>query len=168
MKKHFLFALLLVFSAATAQQFLRPNEEIVYTFQTKNGKTMLLAKDKKDGYLVYRFGKKDKIEMEFGGKDKQSWKQFRYSFYFRGGGKANSGLDLDNLWFVKDGFEYLVYFRYSAGDDENKASTDFGIRVTDLKTQKSVEIPGKENTDKGSLQQFRTNNLVEIDTDRID
>jgi hypothetical protein len=41
------------------------NEEVIYSFETKNGKRMTLVKDKKDGYIQYRFGSRNHVEMEF-------------------------------------------------------------------------------------------------------
>jgi len=46
-------------------QYLLPNEEVIYSFETKNGKKMSLVKDKTNKYIQYRFGTKTKVEMEF-------------------------------------------------------------------------------------------------------
>ena len=54
----FLFLIPLAFWA----QYLLPNEEIIYSFETKNGKKMSLVKDKSNKYIQYRFGTKSKIE----------------------------------------------------------------------------------------------------------
>lgn len=68
-------------------QYLLPNEEIIYSFETKNGKKMSLVKDKTNKYIQYRFGTKNKVEMEFPSeKNKESWKKFHYNSYWRGGG----------------------------------------------------------------------------------
>ena len=148
--------------ALSGQDLILPNEEIVYCFETKNGKTMMLAKEKTDGYLVYRFGTKNKIDFEFPTKTNDSWNQFRFSYYFRGGGKKNAGTDLNELFFVNGDFKYVIYSSYYAGDDEEPESYDIGVRVVDLKNDKMTVISGKPKTEKGTLAKFRSNGLVEI------
>jgi hypothetical protein len=47
---------------------------------------MVLVKDKGNEYIQYRFGSKDRVEMEFPlNRNKDSWKQFKYNSYHRGG-----------------------------------------------------------------------------------
>ncbi|NUY82351.1 hypothetical protein HUK80_15710 [Flavobacterium sp. MAH-1] len=165
----YLITIFIIFqtSFCEAQQTL-PNEEIVFSFKTANAKILTLAKDKRNKYLVYRFGTINKTELEFPNKNLDSWKVFTYSYYFRGGGKQNARMDLDNLWFVNEGFEYLIFSSYNAGDDEISESFEVGLKITNLKTGKETIINGIENSVVGSLQQFRTNNLIKIDYYRID
>jgi hypothetical protein len=75
-----LFFCFLITLAVTAQQSLLSNEEIVFTFKTQSGKQMWLNKDKKDKYLIYRYGTKDKIEFQFPDTTKTSFSKFTYSF----------------------------------------------------------------------------------------
>ena len=72
------------------QEYILPNEENIISFITKKGKIVTLSKDKNNEYIIYRFGSKEKIELEYPEKNKNSWNKFTYSFYHRGGGKANS------------------------------------------------------------------------------
>jgi hypothetical protein len=157
-----LFLLFLCCWNVFSQNLLQDNEECVFSFNTKNGKTMLLAKDKSNKYMVYRFGKKDKIELEYPQKDDQSWSQFTYNYYFRGGGKQNAGLDIDNVRFEIDGYTYIIYSSYSAGDDNNDESYSIGINIYD-KNDNRIKIVGIPKTEKGNLQGFRTNELIKID-----
>ena len=98
MKKTGLLLMLLFFTKNTfAQNYILPNEKVVFSFITKNCKKMVLAKDKNNNYLIYRFGSTQKIELEYP-KDKNmlSWSKFRFSFYLRGGGVQNesfAGID---------------------------------------------------------------------------
>ncbi len=160
--KYFLYILLLFPSLIFSQVILESNEECVFSFKTKNGKTMMLAKEKNNKYLIYRYGTENKIELEFPIKDLKSWDKFTYNYYFRGGGKQNAGLDIDNLKFENNGYKYIIYAVYSAGDEENEESYDFGILIYDKKN-KVTRIKGKTETEVGSLQSFRTNTLVKID-----
>ena len=147
-----------------AQALRKPNEECIFSFRVKNGKTMMLAKDTQNRYIIYRFGKENHIDWEFPNPDSISWKKFTYNYYFRGGGKQNAGLDIDNLIFDNQGYHYVVYSSYSAGDEEYPESFTFGIVVTDPKNKK-VNIAGLPHTDKGHLQGFRTNELLRIDNE---
>jgi hypothetical protein len=158
MKKLCTLALLLFSAHIYGQNFLLKNEEIVFSFDTKKGKHAVLAKDKANKYIVYRFGKKDKVEFEFPKKNQSSWLKFKYSFYLRGGGVQNEGEDLNYVSFINKNIKYVIYDTYySVG---GKLST--GIKVTDTKTNKSVDIPGNYKTKKGTLIDFRDNNLIEI------
>ena len=158
MKIFFLFISFIVSENLFSQQLLLPNEEAVFSFKLKNGKTMMLAKEKKNGYLVYRFGKDNKIDFEFPERDSLSFKKFSYNFYFRGGGKENAGIDIDNLFFENAGYHYTVYSVYSAEDE----SLSSGIIVLD-KNNKQTKLTAVKGSEMGSLQDFRTNDMIKID-----
>lgn len=151
-----LLALLLA-SVSYAQKYLRPNEEVVLSFQTENGKQAYVVKDKENKYISYRFGTKDSIEFEYPGTESDSWKRFRYTYYLRGGGKANDGMDLNSLYFISRGYRYMIYHNYYAADDRSEV----GIRITNLKTGKVINIKGRNKTKKGTLVDFRDNGLLE-------
>ncbi|KMQ59318.1 hypothetical protein ACM46_19510 [Chryseobacterium angstadtii] len=158
MRNYFLlFALLLpmLFSA----QYLLPNEEIIYSFDTKNGKKMALVKDKKNGYIQYRFGSKNRVEMEFPAtRTKESWKQFKYNSYHRGGGKQNAGMDLNYLAFTNNQYKYLLFNTYHAEDE----SLSTGITVTDSKG-KETNIIGIYKTIKGCMCNLEDSEVVKED-----
>jgi hypothetical protein len=144
-----------------AQPNLLPTETLLYSFSTKSGKTMVLAKDKNDAYIVYRFGTKDKVELEVLDKTK---KQFKYSFYLRGGGKANEGMDLNYVYFINKGFKYVIFSTSYAIDDKY----EIGLKVIDMKTDKVTTIKGIVKTKKGTLTDFRDNGLLEIGEELFD
>lgn len=154
-----LWLLLLITGVGNGQSYLLPNEELVYSFNTTNGKTMVLAKDKNDGYLIYRFGTPNKIELEFPEKTKASFDQFTYSYYLRGGGVQNEGMDLNYIKFTNGDYQYLIYDTYYAIGEES----ELGIKITHLKTKKTTDIKGDEKTQKGTLIDFRFNNLLKIE-----
>lgn len=150
----FLFALALPLSIWA--QYLLPNEEIIYSFETKNGKKMTLVKDKKDGYIQYRFGNKNKVEMEFPAeRTKDSWKKFTYNSYMRGGGKQNAGMEVYYLSFKNNGYQYQLYKSYYAED----ASYSTGVTVTDTKG-KETDITGIYKSIKGNLSSLNDSDLI--------
>lgn len=140
-------------------EYLRSNEEVIYSFDTKAGKKMVLVKDKGNEYIQYRFGSKDRVEMEFPlNRNKDSWKQFKYNSYHRGGGKRNAGMDLEYLNFVNNGYTYSIFKSYYAED----GSLSTGITVTDSKG-KSTDINGIYKSIKGCLCNLEDIGLVEKD-----
>ena len=128
-------------------------EECIFSFVTLNGKTLSFSTGESDGveYLVYRLVADSSVELEFPSEPKGSFKKFFYSFYFRGGGAANEGLDLNSVSFRNGEYRYEVYQEYSAQD----SSTRVGVRVTNEQTGKEFEIQGRPETVKGSLVDFR-------------
>jgi hypothetical protein len=153
----FLF-LFTFFCNCYGQHYLLPNEIIVYSFNMANGKKMVLAKDSTNKYIVYRFGTKDKIEFEFPEKNKASWDKFTYCFYLRAGGKENEGMDLNYVYFINNKSRYIIYNTYHAANEKPEC----GIMVIDTTTKKKVDIKGNINTAKGTLIDFRDNNLLQI------
>ena len=142
--------------------YLLPNEQLIFSFETTKGKKVMLAKDKSNKYVVYRYGTKEKIELEYPAKDKSSWSKFTFANYFRGGGKANSGLEIENINFENKGVRYVIYFHYSAGDAEDPGGTTIGLAVINSKTPDKIsEIEGKTNTMKGHLSKLRNDGLIE-------
>ncbi len=140
------------------QAYILPNEEPIYSFETVTGKMVVLAKDKANGYIIYRFGTKDKIEFEYPEMGKSSWSKFKYSFYLRGGGTDNSGMDLNYVSFINDNFKYVIYDTYYSLSEKQNV----GIKVINLKSGKMIEIKGVKKTQKGNLTDFRENKLLEI------
>ena len=73
------------------------------------GKRLTIEKDTADKYLVYIMSPAYKMEVEFPANKTNNWRKFKYSYFLRGGGKGNDGMDLNYLQFTTDGYKYLVY-----------------------------------------------------------
>jgi len=139
------------------------NEKIVFSFETNKGKTMSLAMDKNQKYIVYRFGQAGKVELQYPEEFSGTFEKFTYNYYMRGGGAANAGLDLNYVSFTGDTHKIIIYEEYSSGDPENpEESTSVGLRIIDLKTNKETKILGLEKTMQGSLIDFRDNGLISV------
>jgi hypothetical protein len=163
MKNILFFILCLLFSLndLIAQNYLLQNEVLIFSFETQKGKKMVLAKDKNNEYIIYRFGTLKKIEFEFPDKTIDSWNKFTYSFYLRGGGIENDGLDLNYINFRNNEYNYEIYETYYSVENE----TNYGIEVTNLTNNKIVYIKGDKNKIKGTLMDFRNNNLIKKDVE---
>ena len=144
-------------SKPAADVLRRAGETTVFAFVTKSGKTASLCQGPKGTYLVYRFGTAAKTELQYPAVlDAISWHKFTYSSYFRGGGAANAGLDLNRLTFRNGGVKYQMHHDYSAEDEaKNGDGTDVGLEVT--VQGKTTRIPAKDGTVVGSLLDFRDN-----------
>lgn len=147
-----------------AQQYILPNEVVLFSFTTQKGKFVSLNKDKSDKYLVYRFGTKDKIEFQYPSNLSESWKSFKYSFYFRGGGAQNEGLDLNAITFFNKNFRYEIFDNYFAVGNIK----EIGINVIDTTTKRTIIIKGVLKSRKGTMTDFRENGLLEFDEDLYD
>lgn len=137
------------------------NEEVLFSFKIENSPKILsvcISKTQPD-YIVYRFGTKDKIELEFPENKADSWSKFIYSYYLRGGGAGNEGMDMNYLTFENSGYEYQIYQEYTAKDKV----TQVGIKITDKSTKKETDIKGLSNTIEGSLIKLRENKKIKIE-----
>ncbi len=133
-----------------ANPFILPNELVVLSFQTKKNKQVFVCRDQDNKYLVYRFGSKAKVELQFPNKlDQSSFKKFDYSSYFRGGGVENLGLTLDYLSFTNSGYRYVIYKTYASESVGNE--DEIGIRIMHLKTNKETTIEGDFNSLEGGF-----------------
>jgi hypothetical protein len=157
--KYFFTAIILLASfTCFGQRYLRSNEQLILSFTTTNNKQAYLVKDKANQYIAYRFGTENKIEFEFPDTAVGSWSKFTYSYYLRGGGPANEGMDLNYVYFTNNGFRYVIYQTYHSVGNK----TGVGIKVIDTRTSKTIDIKGDINTRKGTLTEFRDNGLLLI------
>lgn len=166
--KKLIYILLFITVSATAQnKYLLPNEVLVFSFSTVKGKKVVVARDKDYGYIIYRFGTDKKIEMEYPKeKNKSSWDKFSSAYYFRGGGKANAGLEIDNLIFENEGYKYVIYRDYSAGDDKTPEEMKTGIIVEKIDSGKELKnLKANENTIKGGWYDLRIDGRLKKNED---
>ena len=156
--------LFLVCFSVNGQKYILPNENVIFSFNTQNGKFITINKDKENRYIIYRFGTKDKVEFEYPDKLKSSFTNFKYSYYLRGGGIQNAGMDCNYLYFVNGDFKYVIYDTYFSRDGKQ----NIGIKIIDLKSNKIIDIKGNRKTRKGMLIDFRDNKLLEIGEELFD
>lgn len=127
-------------------------ETVLFSFRVSDTKKILsicMAEDQ--SYIVYRFGTADNIELEFPKDTADSFSSFHYSYYLRGGGPQNAGLDLNHLNFNNENYTYQVYDEYEA----ESGIRAVGVRVTDDETAKETDIAGDIDSVTGSMIPFR-------------
>lgn len=144
------------------------NEQVVFSFQTKNGKIMSLNIDTNFNYIVYRFGTKNKIELEYPEeKDKNSFEKFEYSHYFRPRQNGIDGMNLNYVKFTNENVRYEIYqnrFEYINSKTENF----IGIKVEEIEKEKTIDIKGINRTKKGSIGYFLGKNLLKSSNEFYD
>ena len=90
------------------------------------------------GGVVYRFGTPDHVELAFPSDSGGPGERFSFSYYSRPGGAANEGMETGDLGFSSGGFEFHVYFDYSAVADH----ASYGVRVRNLRTRQETAVHG--------------------------
>lgn len=127
-------------------------EKVILSFSIEeSGKTLSLCVSDEQDYIVYRFGTTENIELEYPSDKKDSWNKFTYSYYLRGGGTENDGLDLNYLQFEIGNYLYEVYEEYSASEDR----TYVGVRIINKINNNEVDITGDCKNRIGSLIYLR-------------
>jgi hypothetical protein len=159
-----LIILLAFLKSLSAQNFLLSNEESVISFKTLNEKMVVLAKDTSNKYIVYRFGTIDSVEFKFPETSNDSWRKFTYSFYLRGGGVENEGLDLNYIYFINGKNKYVIYQNYSAVDN----NTTCGVKIIDINSNEIIELVGDPKSRVGNLTDLRNNESIQIGEELFD
>lgn len=136
----------------------RSGESTIIAFQLADStRYVSVCESQEKSYIVYRFGSAKKVEMEYPASKTKAWSRFEYSYYLRGGGANNEGLDLNYLSFINGDWKYILYEEHQAAD--NRVSV--GVRVINLKNNKRREFPGLAGTLHGSLIPLRENRQVQ-------
>ncbi|MES2836271.1 MAG: hypothetical protein V4667_02015 [Bacteroidota bacterium] len=169
MRYTFLFVVTLFFLSfdAIAQkgqktQKVQPqHEEIIYSFVTSENKTVVIAFEKQQNYVVFRYGTNEKVEVEIRESKTTAEKKFKYSFFKRGTPKHTNYLDLNYLNVNVGATQYVIFEDYIALGVE----PEIGIIITDANIGDRKEIKGDLTTKKGSLNFFKENeDFVEMST----
>ena len=136
---------------------LKPGEDVLYTFPLKSGnKTVMVCAQKDDGYIVYRFGTKQKVELQYPAVlNKASWTAFRYSGYSRSG-PNNAAMEAHALSFKNNNVDYVIYDNWDAEDDQRRPLITIDVNG------KKAEFKGGARSARGSLGKLRfKQNLIE-------
>ena len=141
-------------------QLCKPTEEIIFTFQVKNQKWVSVCKEKNGKYLVYRFGKQNKIELQYPAiLDSNSWNQFTFKGYTRGGGKGNAAMHYAFLNFNKNGINYEVYETWDSEDDKEKCGVFVRVKNT-------FDMMGNLKSRKGNLLELLYEDKIKVEEEK--
>jgi hypothetical protein len=138
----------------------KPNEEVVFAFQLEDQQWVSVCKEKKGKYLVYRFGNKNKIELQVPAvPDTNSWKRFIFNGYNRGGGKENAAMHFAYLSFGHKNIIYEVYELWNSEDSIEHCG------LTVVINNKATDKPGVLNTRKGKLLELLYEDRIKKEED---
>ena len=107
------------------------NENVVYSFKTRNNKVVQLIFNESDSVFTYRFLSKGKIELEIKDDLTDADTIFTVKGYHRGGGVENAAMDYNDIYFSNNGYDYDIYYVWAVNEDDPDAENDgiFGIKV---------------------------------------
>lgn len=134
------------------------SEKILFSFNTEtSGEVSLSLSQEK--VLIYRNTSAGDFLHVFEDDLKDKLPLLTYSYYLRGGGAANAGMDNNYVSFKTDVEEIEIYDEYYAED----TSYTVGLRIKNIKTNKTQEVRGDYDSKKGSLIDFRSNKLIPVE-----
>ncbi len=146
-------------------KYLKSNETILFSFKTKSGKTMMLALDKDQKYIVYRFGTAKHIEFEYPKDTVNSFSKFKRFHYIRYGGVPNAGTEINQNEFTNNGFIYDIHEQFFAVEEGERSEIGINIRDTGNKIYKKTVIEGLVKTQKGTLLGLEDLELIQLSHD---
>jgi len=127
------------------------NERVIFSCPVKRPAKIVSLCGSKDlaserGYLQYRFGVPEKIELEFPQSRTGTQQKFQYTHYFR------AQVDLTEISFTINGYEYQITDDYNG--EEKPAQISQGVSVTAPGKPKDVAFScrTKPKTDYTDLQ----------------
>lgn len=127
-------------------------QNLSFAFTTENKGLVKLTFDSGNNELAFAYVPVGSPGILLQDKLDDSIAIFTYTYYFRGGGKVNAGLDLNYLSFIYGLNKYTLYQEYSAEAN----STEIGLRISELTSEEEeVEIIGLIEAMSGNLTDFR-------------
>jgi hypothetical protein len=142
--------ILFIYTSLSAQTtYLKGNEAVLFSFKTASGKTLMLALDTANKYIVYRYGTAKHIEFEYPKDTVNSFDNFKRFYYVRYGGYPNAGTEISQVEFTNQGFTYKLYDQSFTLDEGYRS--EIGVTIQNNKTNKETQIKGLVKTQKGSL-----------------
>ncbi len=137
-------------------QLCTADENVLFSFKTENfQKVLSICEAKNHSYIVYRYGTKNNIELEYPKVKTNSWSEFTYSY-----DDTTPSVPTNYLSFENRGYSYVI--------SESKSSNAKGqlkveIDITDLSTEKEVAIiKGQSGSVIGGLSSLRSNAKIRV------
>jgi hypothetical protein len=126
--KNILLSILICFSAFS---IFAQDENVIYSFKTKNNKVVELIFNESDSVFIYRFLSKGKIELEIRDDLTDTDTIFTVKGYSRGGGVENAAMDYNDIYFSNNGYDYDIYYVWGVNEEDPNAENNgiFGIKV---------------------------------------
>ncbi len=137
-------------------QLCKQGETVLFGFQMeKSSKFVAFCTNKKEDYMVYRFGTAAKVELEYPQNRKDTWSKFSQIHFGEECDRKGKG---SYLAFTIGDVGYTVrercFFNDESIADKNAADEAYqvDIEVKNAKTGKTTVLMGREGTRSGSLE----------------
>ena len=122
------------------------NEDVLISFKMeKSPKTVSICIEKNDKYIVYRYGTKEKTELEFPENKANSWAKFTYE---TGWGKVYNGYSMN---FINGGYRYSVHQSLNFDDYQKFDDITCRIGIVNISTEKVTFLNGAPESIIGGL-----------------
>ncbi len=134
------------FSANVDDDLANPGQKVIFSFKAQSGKTLSLLTNANEDYLIYRFGKPDKIEFRYPEiVDNNSWENFTFEKY------STDNQRFSHIIFTNYDFKYTIYYN----ENINSGVAKCGVQVKNLNNGEITDIQANMTTIKGSLNDFK-------------
>lgn len=133
------------------------SEKTIFYFEAKKNRTFELKLDTISNKMIFRKFKKHKLLYELVDDLSDTISVFTYGFYFRGGGIANAGMDLNVIYFEQKNFIGWLYYEYRSEDNSLK----IGYREMNMNGRIN-EFKAKKKSFKELLLDLRFDGIIPI------
>lgn len=133
------------------------SEKTIFYFEAKKNSTFELKLDTISNKLVFRKFKKNKLLYELVDDLSDTIVVFSYAYYFRGGGIANAGMDLNVIRFEQKNYIGWLYHEYKSEDNSLK------IGYSEMNLNGRINsIEANKKSFKGLLLDLRYDGIIPI------
>jgi len=124
---------------------LAQDENVIYSFKTKNKKVVQLILNEADSIFTFRLLSKGKIELEIRDNLKDADTVFTVHGYHRGGGAENAAMDYNDVTFSNNEYYYDIYYVWSINEEHPDIDHDpiYGLKIS-KEGMESVDLKGIE------------------------
>jgi len=136
--------ILILLSLITFSAFAQ-DENVIYSFKTKNKKVVQLILNEADSIFIFRLLSKGKTELEIRDNLTDADTVFTVYGYHRGGGVENAAMDYNDVTFSNNGYDYDIYYVWAINEENPDDDHDpiYGLKIF-KEGMKSVDLKGKE------------------------
>jgi hypothetical protein len=165
-KSIFYLIIIIVYNTNLQAQtlYLQMHEQAMFSFKTTDYKTISLNKDLLKNCLIFRMGNDEAVLLQYPEKAEDKEMKFTYSFYLRGGGEANEGMELNYIYFILNGIKYVIYENAHWSEKQKNV----GLKMIEMTTSKTTSLIANSATVKGNLMQFRNTEIVQLGDEIFD
>jgi hypothetical protein len=151
------YILLVVLLSSSYSIGYTQSDKTIFYFEAKKNRTFELKLDTISNKMTFRKFKKHKLLYELVDVLSDSIVVFSYGYYFRGGGAANAGMDINVIYFKQRNSIGVLYYQFES--EEN--SLNIGFNEINLNGRIN-NFKAIENSFKGNLLDLRFDNIIPV------